>query len=84
MSDNINDYLTFKKMITPVILHILFWVLVAIAVLFGLYTMVQVPGGFVMGLLTMILGPVVIRIYVEIIMVMFKINEGVQTIAKKK
>jgi len=83
MNDTTKDYLTFKKMITPTIIQILFWVLVAAVVIAGLIAMTQ-RGGFLSGLLMVILGPILVRVYMEIIMVMFKINEAVQTIAKKR
>ena len=81
MDGNIKDYLTFKKMITPAVIQVLFWLLVAGVVIAGLGAMFN--GQFLSGLGIIIFGPVLVRIYMEIIMVIFKINEAVQTIAKK-
>ncbi len=67
-----NEYLTFEKMITPVVIKILFWIVVAACVLGGLFMLPQEP---VSGILMIILGPLVARIYAEILMVMFKMNE---------
>lgn len=43
----------------------------------------MVQGRFLAGLLTVILGPVIVRIYAELIIVMFKMNDGIQRIANK-
>jgi hypothetical protein len=76
-----NDYLNFRKMITPLIIQIIFWVGVAACLISGL---IQIAGGFgrygnggliFMGLLTIILGPIVIRIYCELIILLFRIYD---------
>lgn len=75
------DYLTFKRMISPLILQGLFWILVIVVILGGLASIFN--GQFLAGLGMILLGPLVLRIYVELFMVIFKINEAVQRIAKK-
>ena len=76
------DFLKFRKMVTPAIIQILFWVGVVISVLAGLGTMVfsftRYGGGagtFFGGLLFIILGPVVVRIYCELLILFFRMNE---------
>ncbi len=81
MSDNLQDYLTFKKMITPIVIQILFWLWVAGIVFSGLGMMFAGQG--LAGLVIILIGPIIARIAIELIIVMFKINEGVQTIAKR-
>ena len=76
-----HDYLTFKKMIAPLILQGLFWLGVVICVLGGLASILQ--GQFLAGLGIILIGPLLVRVYVELFMVMFKINEAVQKMAKK-
>lgn len=67
------DFLTFKKMITPIIIQVLFWIAVVVVVIFGFYTMFATS--FFQGLLMVILGPVVYRILFEMMIVMFKMND---------
>ena len=74
-----NEFLTFRKMITPVIIQILFWVGVAVAVIGGI---VGLARGDVSGIFMILLGPVLVRIYCEILIVMFRILEGIQQIAQ--
>lgn len=75
------EYLTFKKMITPMVIQILFWIGVVIVVIAGLVAMFQ--GAFLQGLFTVLVGPVLVRVYAELIIVMFRINDGVQRMAAK-
>ncbi len=68
-----NDYLSFKKMITPLIIQIAFWIGVLVSVVMGFVTMGE--QGFLPGLFLIILGPLAVRIYCELIIIIFSINE---------
>jgi len=81
-SENVGDFLKFRKMITPIIIQILFWVGAVGSVLTGLIAMGtsfgRYGGGagvFFGGLLIIILGPVVTRIYCELLILLFRMNE---------
>lgn len=80
--EGFNDFLKFRKMITPAIITILFWLGAGISVLAGLIIMGtsfgRFGGGaatFFGGLLTLALGPIVVRIYCEILILFFRMNE---------
>lgn len=76
-----NDLLTFKTMIAPTIIQVLFWICVIVCVISGLGA---IMGGEVFpGLAFLFIGPLVVRLYAEIFLVMFKINEGVQKLVDK-
>ncbi len=77
-----DEFLKFKKMITPIIIQILFWIGTVCSVIFGLLSIVgglnAYSGGgamVFMGLLTILIGPVIARIYCEILIVIFSIND---------
>lgn len=74
-----NDFLSFRTMITPVIIQIIFWVGVALCIIFGLAAILVGSrygnGGPVWGILVLIFGPVLVRIYCEILIIFFRINE---------
>ncbi|HEV2548522.1 MAG TPA: DUF4282 domain-containing protein [Stellaceae bacterium] len=76
------DWLTFEKMITPVIIRVIFWVVSAIIVLAGIFSLFAGGGfwGFVRSVLIIVLGPLAVRIYCEIIMVFFSINDHLREI----
>ncbi|MDI6732030.1 MAG: DUF4282 domain-containing protein [Candidatus Margulisbacteria bacterium] len=74
------DLLAFKIMITPVVIQIAFWIGVASCVLGGLITMFSGngAGGALMGLAIIILGPIAVRVYAELLIIIFKIYEAVK------
>ncbi|MEY4946723.1 MAG: hypothetical protein RIR22_1424 [Planctomycetota bacterium] len=77
---NVRDYLSFKRMITPKLVNIFFWIGTIISVVIGLglfiVSLASIHSqGILIGFLTMLLGPLVIRIYCELMVVFFRINE---------
>jgi hypothetical protein len=89
MNGNIGDYLKFNKMVTPVIIQVLFWLFAALCVVVGLVTFLASAvgnnlGGAVRGILVIIFGPILVRIYAELLLVIFKIHDAVQLIAQKR
>jgi hypothetical protein len=67
-----SDFLTFRKMITTLIIQAIFWLGVIVTVVAGLGMLADEKAG---GLLLIILGPLVVRIYCELLIVIFRINE---------
>jgi hypothetical protein len=76
------DYLSFRKMITPVFIQVIFWILIAVIVIAGIAQMANDAVGI--GLLTLLIGPLVARIYAEILMVIFRINDNVAALRYAK
>jgi len=65
-------------MITPVFIQVIFWIAVAAMIIVGL---VQIADGeAIAGILIILVGPLVVRIYAEILMVIFRINDNVAAI----
>jgi hypothetical protein len=94
-SEKVDDFIKFRTMISPVIIQVLFWVGAAMTVIAGLVTMAtsfgHYGGGavtFLGGLFMIILGPVVVRVYCELLILLFRVNETLTEIknglAKKK
>jgi hypothetical protein len=86
-SEKVVDFINFKKMITPMIIQVLFWVGAVLSILGGLVTMAtsfgRYGGGgaqFLGGLLVIVLGPVVVRIYCELLILFFRMNETLSEI----
>lgn len=91
---NARELLFFDSMITPKIITFIYWLLLAAAVLGGLSSIISAFGMFrynawagfgmlVASPFVVILGVLVARIYCEIMIVLFKINEALQDIRKK-
>ena len=76
----IRDVFFFDKMIVPTIITFIYWLALAGCVIGGLVTMM---GDFLTGLAVLIIGPLLVRIYAELMMVLFKMNEALQEIRAK-
>ena len=76
-----NEYITFDKFITPIIIQILFWLGLAGIVVFSLLAIVQGQG--VQGLVLLLVGPIIWRVYMELLLVLFKIYEELREINVK-
>jgi hypothetical protein len=83
------DFLKFNKMITPAIISVIFYVGSAISVIAGFVSIISganaIYGGgaqIFAGLFMILLGPFFIRIYCELLIVIFKMNEALQDITK--
>ena len=85
---NFRSFLSFERMITPVIITILFWIgLIAVAITSLVVFFGGIIGGFndggfgsvVVGLfggpLVFVLGALMVRIYAELLILAFRINE---------
>jgi uncharacterized membrane protein YagU involved in acid resistance len=75
-----SDFWAFRTMVTPVIIQVLFWVGVIVCIIAGLVMIgmgIKLPGNQMVlkGVLLAILGPLGVRVYCEILIVFFRINE---------
>jgi hypothetical protein len=73
------DFLAFRRMVTPLIIQILFWVGILACIIFGLLILVKSRGGIVAiidGAVLVLLGPIVVRVICEMIITLFRIEEN--------
>jgi len=82
------DVLFFDKMLTPKIITFIYWLLLLGAVVGGLGSMFGGYGGltfgkFFMGILYAVGGVIGARIWCELLIVLFKMNEALQEIRSK-
>ena len=79
--------LTFESMITPKIITFLYWLLLLGAMVGGIAAMLGSGritfATFATGLLVMAGGALAARIWCELLIVLFKINEHMQTVSKR-
>ncbi len=76
------DYFTFRKMITPWLVQILFWIAVLIFVGIAIVDIIQHVSIRVI-LEIIILGPLCARILAEILLLFFRINDNLTAIRDK-
>ena len=75
------DFLAFRNLITPKIIQIVFWLGTAYFAVAGLtMTVMGLTGGglvlMLIGLLMLTLGPIIIRVFCELVMLVFKIGDA--------
>lgn len=73
----IKDVLVFRRMVTPILIQILYWLLTFATLVLAMFFIGNPNGpiGTIIGLSVLILGPMVIRIFAEIGILGFRINE---------
>ncbi len=87
---SIRDVLFFEAMLTPKVVTLVYWLLLVTAVIAGLGSMFYMGfqymsfGTFVRGLAITLGGAIGARIWCELVIVLFKLNENVQRIANSK
>ena len=70
------EFLSFRKFITPLVIQAFFWVWVVITVIAALVMMFQgTVGSFLSGFVVLIVGPIVVRIYCELLILLFRIYD---------
>jgi uncharacterized protein DUF4282 len=76
------DFLRFETMLTPLVIQALFWIGVIVAIVAGIAQIVLAESGvdIAAGAAMLILGPLVARIYCEIVIVFFRINDHLRAI----
>src|SRR5229473_4407229 len=76
------DFLRFETMITPFVIQAIFWIAVVILIIAGIVQIVGSGGGIGVwtGLATIIIGPLLARIYCEIVILFFRINDHLRAI----
>lgn len=80
------NVLFFDSMLTPKIITMVYWLLLFFAVISGLGTMFGGElsfGKFLMGIAVAVGGAIGARIWCELLIVLFKINENIKNIADK-
>lgn len=67
------EFLSFRKMVTPILIQVFFWIGVVGTVVSGLGLIIGGQG--LAGLLFLLLGPLFVRVYCEILILFFRMNE---------
>lgn len=83
------EFLTFRRMVTPVIIQVIFWIGVVVCVLTGLAQLAMAINigsivAFLMALGTLIIGPIMVRVYCELLILLFRIYDTLQEIKNQR
>lgn len=87
------EFISFRKMVTPIIIKFLFWAGVGVSVLIGLFTILSgIIGGFgeggfasvafglLCGPIFIVVGILSVRIYTELLILAFQIHDSLNDI----
>ena len=74
------EFLTYKTMVTPGLIKFLSYIGMVVALIAGLFTMAVDP---LSGIATSILGPIAIRVYAEVMLIMFEIHNELKKLNDK-
>lgn len=90
MESGMKDFLAFRRMITPVIIRIIFWIGIGLCEIGGIAGIIigvakRYGGGplVLYGILLLVLGPIAVRIYCELLILFFRMNETLTEIKNK-
>jgi hypothetical protein len=67
------DFLTFRHMLMPLLIQILFWVGMVLSIVTGVIDLFR--GQIANGVSLIILGPIMVRLACELTILFFRINE---------
>lgn len=78
------DYLLFRKFVTPIVIELLFWLGVGLCLAEGIAMIAFSAGrfgngfGIFTGILTLLVGPILVRVVCELIMAVFGIHDALK------
>ena len=78
------DFLTFRRMITPILIQVVYWITTVAVIVAGFAMLLSEGTERVLGLGVLVLGPLVVRVYAEVLLVVFKINDTLTDINNMK
>jgi len=68
------DFVTFRRMLAPVLVQVIFWGGVLLCIVSGIVT-IATRHEWLLGLETLIVGPIFFRLACELIILFFRMNE---------
>lgn len=78
-----NDFLGFRKMITPVVIQVVFWLGLLMNLGASIYVMSRGGLSILFGFLMIFFGSLMVRVYCELIILLFRIYDSLRAIERK-
>jgi hypothetical protein len=82
MDGDFKDFLAFRRMVAPILLQILFWILVVLNIVGSIYLMTRGSYFVLLGLVNLIVETLIIRVIFELLIIFFRMNETLTEIKK--
>lgn len=77
------DFLLFRRMVSPIVIPLLFWVLVVLIMIGGVRELF-VPWHLWKGIQVLVIGPLLARVFCELLLILFRIDESLNIIKANK
>jgi len=74
------DFFNFRRMLTPLLIQIIFWLGILVSVFTGVTDMFH--GEWLTGLEIVVAGPILVRVFCELLILFFRINETLTDISQ--
>lgn len=80
--------MNFQKMIAPTVITVLYWIGIVVCIIGGLWAFVASIAakdfaGAIVAILIIVLGPIAVRCYAELLMIIFRIYDVLVDIKNK-
>jgi len=82
MNYDFKDFVTFRRMMAPILLQILFWFLMVLNIVGSIYLMTRGGSFIALGFVNLIIQTLVIRVIFELLIIFFRMNETLTEIKK--
>jgi Domain of unknown function (DUF4282) len=77
------EFIAFRYLITPTLVTVIYVIGAVLITIFAVVAMTQGAGGIVSGLLLLLFGNLYWRVILEFIMVLFRMNDALQSIDRR-
>jgi hypothetical protein len=74
------EFLAFRKFFTPIAIQVIFWLGVLGVIIASLSMMFRGAAGFFAGLIWLVVGTVLVRVYCELLILLFRIYDELRAI----
>jgi hypothetical protein len=77
------EFLSFRKFVTPAVIQIVFWLLILANLVWSIIIMTGGGWNILIGFIAIFLGSLMIRVYCELIILLFRIYDSLRGIEGK-
>jgi len=78
-----NEFLSFRRFVTPAVIQVVFWLLILANLFYSIYLMTNGGWAILIGFIAIFLGSLMIRVYCELVILLFRIYDSLRGIEGK-
>jgi len=77
------EFLSFRRFVTPAVIQVVFWLLILANLFYSIYLMTNGGWAILIGFIAIFLGSLMIRVYCELVILLFRIYDSLRGIDGK-